>query len=148
MVTGDELSMEVSSVEPAWSRRSFFVHVWRDCVLRGLFTVLTLSSHVTCCLELELSDRHQLCTAVWSSCENTFSPRTLRWSAQRVPAWSSLFTQQNVWRLVMAALRSRCGHYIFALWSVSFCLFSSPNLSGCRLDVYHTSTHGVALVLI
>jgi len=27
-------------------------------------------------------------------------------------------------------------------------LFSSPNLSGRRLDVYHTSTHGVALVRI
>jgi len=26
--------------------------------------------------------------------------------------------------------------------------FSSPNLSGHRLDVYHTSTHGVALVWI
>ena len=25
--------------------------------------------------------------------------------------------------LVMAALRSRCGHYIFALWFLSFCLF-------------------------
>jgi len=30
--------------------------------------------------------------------------------------------------------------------SLSF--FSSPNLSGRRLDVYHTSTHGVALVRI
>jgi len=52
------------------------------------------------------------------------------------------------------------GHvpYIYLLWSpyvigrplyfhpVSFFpLFSSPNLSGRRLDVYHTSTHGVAL---
>jgi len=27
-------------------------------------------------------------------------------------------------------------------------LFSSPNLSVRRLDVYHTSTHGVALVQI
>jgi len=27
-------------------------------------------------------------------------------------------------------------------------LFSSPNLSGRRLDVYHTSTQGVALVRI
>ena len=27
-------------------------------------------------------------------------------------------------------------------------LFSSPNLSGRRLDVYHTSTHGVSLVRI
>jgi len=29
-----------------------------------------------------------------------------------------------------------------------FFLFFSPNLSGRRLDVYHTSTHGVALVRI
>ena len=66
----------------------------------------------------------------------------------------------------MAALRSRCGHYIFVLWFLlylwppyvigqaiyifilSFVLFSSPNLSGRRLDVCHTSTHGVALVRI
>ena len=34
--------------------------------------------------------------------------------------------------------------YIFILWFLL--LFSSPNLSGRRLDVYHTSTHGVALV--
>ena len=41
------------------------------------------------------------------------------------------------------------GHYIFALWFVSFfLLFSSPNLSGRTLDVYRTSTHGVALVRI
>jgi len=52
--------------------------------------------------------------------------------------------------LFMAALCNRAGHYIFALWFLfSFFLsscFSSPNLSGRRLDVYHTSTHGVALV--
>jgi len=46
----------------------------------------------------------------------------------------------------MAALRSRCGHYIFVLWFLL--LFSSPNLSGCILDVYYSSTHGVALVRI
>jgi len=54
--------------------------------------------------------------------------------------------------LVMADLRSRCEHYIFIVWflllSSSFFLFSSPNLSGRRVDVYHTSTHGVALVRI
>jgi len=41
----------------------------------------------------------------------------------------------------MAALRGGCGHYIFVLWFLllSFFLsFSSPNLSGRRLDVYHT----------
>ena len=35
-----------------------------------------------------------------------------------------------------------CGFYL----SVFF--YSSPNLSGCRLDVYHTSTHGVAVALV
>jgi len=52
--------------------------------------------------------------------------------------------------LVMAALSSRCGHYIFArgffLLSSIYFFYSSPNLSGRRLDVYHTSTHGVVLV--
>jgi len=43
----------------------------------------------------------------------------------------------------MAAVHSRCGHYIFALWFF-LSLFSWPNLSRRRLDVYHTSTHGVA----
>jgi len=38
-----------------------------------------------------------------------------------------------------------CGLY----HSVYLSIFSSsPNLSGRRLDVYHTSTHGVALVRI
>ena len=54
--------------------------------------------------------------------------------------------------VVMVALCNRADHYIFALWflisSVFFFLFSSPNLSGRRLDVYHTSTHGMALVRI
>jgi len=50
--------------------------------------------------------------------------------------------------LFMAALWNRAGHYIFALWFLSFffLLFSSPNLSARRLDVYHTSTHGVARI--
>jgi len=40
---------------------------------------------------------------------------------------------------IMATLWNRAGHYIFALWFLSS-FFSSPNLSGWRLDVYHTST--------
>jgi len=47
----------------------------------------------------------------------------------------------------MVALCNRADHYIFALWFLSF-FFSSPNLSSRRLDVYHTSAHGVALVRI
>jgi len=74
--------------------------------------------------------------------------------------------------VIMAALRSRCGRYVFALWFLSssfflsffmvalwnradhyifilnfFPLLTSP-AAGRRLDVYHTSTHDVALVRI
>jgi len=49
--------------------------------------------------------------------------------------------------IFMVALCNREDHYIFALWFLSF-FFSSPNLSGGRLDVYHTSTRDVALVRI
>ena len=52
--------------------------------------------------------------------------------------------------LVMVALCNRADHYIFILFlsSFFFFFFSLPNLSGRRVDVYHTSTHGVALVRI
>jgi len=49
----------------------------------------------------------------------------------------------------MVALWNRETIYIFMLWFVlllSFFFFSSPNLSSRRLDVYHTSAHGVVLV--
>jgi len=48
----------------------------------------------------------------------------------------------------MSALRSRCGHYIIALWFLFIFFSSSSNLSGRKLDVYHTSTDDVALVRI
>ena len=51
--------------------------------------------------------------------------------------------------LFVLTLWNRAGHYIFALWFLSsffFFLFPSPNFSGRRLDVCHTSTYGVALV--
>jgi len=51
--------------------------------------------------------------------------------------------------VIMVALWNRADHYIFALWFLSSIFFLSlPNLSGHRLDVYHTSTHDVALVRI
>jgi len=50
--------------------------------------------------------------------------------------------------VIMVALWNRADHYIFALWLLlSFFFFiSSPNLIRRRLDVCHTSTHGVTLV--
>ena len=58
---------------------------------------------------------------------------------------------EDIITLVMASLCSKCGHYIFALWFLlllSIFFYSSPNISRRRLAVYHTSTHGVALVRI
>ena len=55
-----------------------------------------------------------------------------------------------IFRLVVATLWNSAGHYISILSLLFFYLsfFSSPHLSGRRLDVYHTSTHGAALVRI
>jgi len=61
-----------------------------------------------------------------------------------------LLKQPTIILLFMAAVRSKCGYYIFVLRFLLsfFFFFSSRNLSGRRLDVYHTSTHDVALVRI
>jgi len=54
--------------------------------------------------------------------------------------WSFLWSPYVIGRTI----------YIFILFLSSFFFFfiSSPNLSGPRLDVCHTSTHGLALVRI
>jgi len=59
-----------------------------------------------------------------------------RWSitcTQLTSLWSPYVIGQTIIFLP-------CGFYL------SFVFFSSPNLSGRSLDVYHTSTHDVALV--
>ena len=66
-----------------------------------------------------------------------------------------LLTNRDI-SLIMVALCNRVDHCIFILFLSSsssssfffFLFFSSPNLSGRRLDVYHTLAHGVALVRI
>ena len=63
-------------------------------------------------------------------------------------AWSPYVIGQTI---IMVALCNWADHYIFILFlssSFFFLFFSSPNLSGRRLDVYHTLAHGVALVRI
>ena len=56
---------------------------------------------------------------------------------------------KGIERFIMVALWNRADHYIFMLFLLSsFFFISSPNLSGQRLDVCHTSTHGMALVRI
>jgi len=64
-------------------------------------------------------------------------------------SWSNVDMMKTV-VFIMGAPWNRAGHYIFILWflDLSSFFFSSPNLSRRRLDVYHTSTHGVTLVRI
>ena len=96
---------------------------------------------------------------IWVATSSQTLCKTLRdevhtdWTYEAVKIPQNTAIQTIAILLVTAALRSRCGHYIFALWFLSIFLlllliFSSLNLSGRRLDVYHTSTHGVALVRI
>jgi len=65
--------------------------------------------------------------------------------------WVCIFNTKHQFELFMVTLCNTADRYIFALLFLSIYLlllsfFSSPNLSGRRLDVYHTLTHGVALV--
>jgi len=54
---------------------------------------------------------------------------------------------RQLYMLITIALCNRADHYIFAPWFLLLLsFFSSPNISVRRLDVYHTSSHGVALV--
>jgi len=98
------------------------------------------------CTALHQRASAKLCGVVQGMELRNFRRDRHLYSAGRPSRWASAHI------LVMAALRSRCGHYIFVLFlllsSVFFLVLSSPNLSGRILDVYHTSTHGVALVRI
>jgi len=86
---------------------------------------------------------------------STSFPPVLNWGCQitQVDLYNSHITVVVVvvvevillWRPCVAAadiIFSSCFFFLLLL------LFSSPNLSRRRLDVYHTSTHGVALVRI
>jgi len=86
----------------------------------------------------------------WSIQSKTAARRMLQYVSTIQQVRDSASTKRDFFRLFMAALRSRCGHHIFAMWFLlSFIFFiSSPNPSRRLLDVYNTSTRGVALVRI
>ena len=84
-----------------------------------------------------MSRRQARCCLQVKLCDSCLSALYVPWCKKALYKYSSF---PFLWNMV--------GHYIFALWFLSFFFlsFSSPNLSGRRLDVYHTSTHGVAVV--
>ena len=66
-----------------------------------------------------------------------------------VSLWSPYVIGQTIIFYGRPMLCNRETIYIFILFLLlSFFFFCSPNLSGRRLDVYHTLAHGVALVRI
>ena len=71
-------------------------------------------------------------------------------SAASGPKFAILYGRVGEILLFMVALCNRADPLYFHLVSsfFFFLFFSSPNLSGRRLDVYHTLAHGVALVRI
>ena len=83
-------------------------------------------------------------------------PQNLYWSGNDVrPAQNSAhFTVYLTTRYAvyygrpMEQGRPLYFHAVVSIFYLSIYLFSSPNFSGRRLDVYHASTHGVALVRI
>ena len=69
-------------------------------------------------------------------------------SAEMIQATKGIGTQWLLWSpyvIGQTIIFLPCDFYLSSFF-LSF--FSSPNLSGWKLDVYHTSTHGVALVRI
>jgi len=86
-----------------------------------------------------------LCCPVLALTSSLWPPYGIRQAIIFLPCGFYLSSSFSLWPPYVIG-----GHNIFVLWflpSIIF-LFSSPNLSRCRLDVYHTCTHGVALVRI
>ena len=76
----------------------------------------------------------------WNGLKHTLDVISTQVADHSWCAYKYLFLLCDFLTVIMAALCNRTDHYIFALWflsSSSFYLFSSPNLSGHRLDVYH-----------
>jgi len=92
----------------------------------------------------------KMCTSVLSVSVSIFVTIFLYMLAQNNQTLATVWRRSTAMTQLYRDRRSRCGHYIFVLWFLLsfFFFFPSPNLSGRRVDVYHTSTHGVALVRI
>jgi len=123
------------------------VENWQEMALRGVApskVMIAATSHLT-------STRLRISALSWWNLKPLLYQTRCHRNQVAAHVWVDLLHNiQCKIPMIMAALRSRCGHYVFVLFlsSSSLLVFSSPNLSGHRLDVYHTCTHGVALVQI
>jgi len=139
---------------------------WRCTNVLWLFNITAVIIVIVCkqdCFKIcRLIIRHNLCE--WCFCVERWSQvsylygrcgaryRRLWFAVRSVMLYTSsdfvLLWSCRLCQLIMAALHSRCRHYIFAMWFLlvsSIFFLSSPNLSRRRLDVCHTCRHRVAL---
>ena len=104
---------------------SVYSHVWNVWFITRLVDIKPA-------LYLLMSDKQQLLTMYNYAC------------ACNVVRFLSSFPRSLLWPpyvIGQAIIFLPCGFFFLSIF-----FFSSPNLSGRRLGVYHTSTHGVALV--
>jgi len=110
------------------------------CVQVLHFTILTALLHGTAAAGVSQALRCGTRNAITELLQR--APPIFGWAAITfgIGPHSSLWSPYGIGQTV----------YIFMLWFVLsfFLFFSSPNLSRRRLDVCHTSTHGVALMRI
>jgi len=106
--------------------------------------------HLGCGFGWAQTSTSSIVFARWRQCAHMGGHTSATWRTQfNSPSAPAMWSYVELfWPLVMVALCNRADHYIFAVVSSFFLLsfFSSPNLRGRRLDVYYTSSHGVALV--
>ena len=138
---------------------TWFQHDFQPLTRRGI----SLWTDAIRCQSWLISKQPNVSRLMWVSCFITVRGRELLCSAKfswRSGQWCTILPEEYLHQIlyyyyiiIMVALCNRADHYIFILFLSSFFLllllfFSSPNLSGRRLDVYHTLAHGVALVRI
>jgi len=144
---------------PFWAPQGYHVivglglHAYRIRILRWLdFTSIEKRRILYDVPSPSVSDVHYY-LYIWLMCGSAsiaFSLSITRTSAESFSVFYSngkVHRPNLLWPPCVAdadIIFSSCGFFFFLL----FLFFSSPNLSGHTLDVYHTSTHGVALVRI
>ena len=130
------------------TQRHVSVSEWMSASLMVLVSELLTSMCCACRLKGRCTGQWWRCTSTIMTVGNKSVSRcwNVSWSSLRrvtppqeePPGQTVVFMPALMWTLYFCPVVSS-----FFLLSI---FFSSPNLSGCRLDVYYTCTHGVALM--
>ena len=122
---------------------------WRQCALMGGHVAgtcqITLNHPSTAAMHLMANYfDHLLDTPTFTVTQTAkhFEPSTVLWPFHTIHHLVTVYFLRSPYVIGQTIIFLPCGYYL------SIFFISSPNLSGRRLDVYHTSTHGVALVRI